>query len=98
MLDVKEAVKKAKAYVADIFSDEGVTNLGLEGVEHDDSTGMWEITLGFSRKWDKSDDLTNSALLSITGRSLAPPRTYKVVRLSDSDGTVLAVVPRETKN
>ncbi len=95
MLDVKEAVKKAKAYVADIFSDEGVTNLGLEGVEHDDSTGMWEITLGFSRKWNVD---TDNALARLAASAMSPPRTYKVVRLRDTDGTVLAVIPKEISN
>ncbi len=94
MLDVKEAVKKAKAYVADIFSDEGVTNLGLEGVEHDDSTGMWEITLGFSRPWN---DSTQDAIAKIVGYSNSR-RTYKIVRIRDTDGTVLSVLPRETNN
>ena len=34
-MDVKEAVNTAKAYVAELFANEGLSNLGLEEVEFD---------------------------------------------------------------
>ena len=85
MLNVKEAVKQAKAYVADLFADEGITNLGLKGVEHDDGAKTWKITLGFTRP-----------LQSPFGeRGFVGGRTYKTVRLRDTDGEVISVIPRE---
>ena len=86
MLNVKEAVKQAKAYVADLFAEEGITNLGLEGVEHDDGARMWVITLGFNR----SIQSPFAELLGTVGQ-----RSYKTVRLLDVSGEVVSVMPRE---
>ena len=49
-MDVKQAVAVAKSHVADLFSDEGITALGLEAVEFDDTNNAWKITIGFSRE------------------------------------------------
>ncbi|MBV8203134.1 MAG: hypothetical protein JOZ15_21170 [Acidobacteria bacterium] len=49
-IDVKEAVRAAKTFVADILASEKVTNIGLEEVKLDDA--QWLVTLGFSRPWD----------------------------------------------
>ena len=32
-MDVKEAAKLAKEYVADLFADEGIANVGLEEIQ-----------------------------------------------------------------
>jgi hypothetical protein len=45
-MEVKEAVKIAKAYLADLFEGERIKNLGLEEVEYDEFTQSWGITLG----------------------------------------------------
>ena len=52
-MDVKDAVNAAKTYVAQLFADEGLSNLGLEEVEFDDGSGAWRVTVGFSRPWDR---------------------------------------------
>jgi hypothetical protein len=88
-IDVKQAVIFAKLYIADLFSDEGLTNLGLEEVVYDDMDDQWRITLGFSRRWDQ-----NSLLSSIGS---IQNRTYKVVTL-DQAGTVLSVTNRNVAN
>ena len=51
-MDVKEAIAAAKKYVAEVYSDEHVTNLGLEEVEHAVATGNWVVTLSFFRPWN----------------------------------------------
>ena len=52
-MDVKEAVTKAKSYVADVFDGEGPRNIGLEEARFDDGQDLWLITIGFSRRWDE---------------------------------------------
>ena len=89
-MDVKEAVKRAKTYVAELFSEEGLTNLGLEEIEYDDQAGTWDVTLGFSRPWNT----TRSALTALTGEAAAR-RTYRVVKVRGSDGEVLSVKRRD---
>lgn len=84
-MDVKEAVRLAKAHVTDLFGPEGITNLGLEEVEYDDTREQWRITLGFSRPW-------NQRLLT-TGME----RVYKFIVLN-KEGKPLSVKNRETAN
>ena len=87
-MDVKEAVGTAKAYVAELFAGEQITNVGLEEVEFDDMTNGWRITIGFSRPWDQKNALT--AALG-EGR---PARSYKVLRVDDKTGRVDSLTDR----
>lgn len=93
-MDVKEAVNQAKRYVAQLFADEQIVNLGLEEVEFDDAGPTWSVTVGFSRPWE-------SETVSPAMRSLSPfgpssyRRCYKVVRVADDTGHVLSVKNRE---
>ncbi|MBV9863488.1 MAG: hypothetical protein JO267_15225 [Alphaproteobacteria bacterium] len=91
-MQVKEAVEAAKAYVLDLFNAEGITNLGLEEVEYDESAGEWCVTLGFSRPWDSRAN----ALAAVVGQQLNPSRSYKVVRISDRTKEIRSVRNRET--
>jgi hypothetical protein len=84
-LETKQAVKLAKEWAAGQFSEEGIEDIGLEEVRW--SNGYWEITLGFSRRWDRM-------LLGGIG-GLARPRTYKVVTISDADGSIVSLRNRE---
>ncbi len=85
-MDVKEAVKTAKTYVADLLQDEGVTNLGLEEIEHNDLSGEWLVTLGFSRPWDRA---ANGIIM------MSPTqRVFRVVAVKD-DGKVTSVRLRD---
>ena len=87
-MDVKEAVELAKKHIANLFSNEGITNLGLEEVEYDDARDQWRITLGFSRAWDQQ-----GFVVTALGPA-AIKRTYKVV-LIDKEGRPLSVKNRE---
>ena len=50
-MDVKEAVQTAKKYVAELFTDETIADVGLEEVEFNNTSNSWEVTIGFSRPW-----------------------------------------------
>lgn len=84
-MDVKQAVHLAKTYLADLYSDEGLSELRLEEVEHDDDREVWNITLGFFRPPTASDSPFAMAFNS---------RIYKVVQVRD-DGRVISVKHRE---
>jgi hypothetical protein len=84
-MNVKEAVSVAKDYVADLFIEEKIVDLGLEEVEYDDSQHVWNVTLGFSRPWNNRNPLvtfSNSGL---------PKRDYKVVKVSDTSSQVISI-------
>jgi len=91
-LDVKEVVLKAKKYAAEIFADENIVNLGLEEVVFDE--GVWRVTVGFSRPWDKPTGPFGIATIGIT-QGLA--RSYKVVEIRDNTGQIVAVKNREPR-
>lgn len=85
-MDVKEAVIIAKNYVSNLFSDENISNLGLEEVEFDDKGEQWRVTIGFARPWDK-----NSLSEVVKGSTFS--RSYKVVAINE-DGSVASVKDR----
>ena len=90
MLDVKDAVSVAFKYVQDLFSQDGIVNLGLEEVEYDPHEDAWSVTVGFSRPWDLP--ARNGVLVPINPTS--PRRDYKVVRVDANTGNVDSVKNR----
>jgi hypothetical protein len=76
-MDAKEAIATAKKYLADIYADENITNLGLEEVEHDRGAGNWAVTLAFSRPWNTPRTRAQEVLENLGGVS-ALKRSYKV--------------------
>lgn len=90
-MDVKEAVKTAVGYVKELYSDENITNVGLEEVVKDPIDEEWTVTVGFSRPWDFP---AQSFATTLQGRN--PARQYKLVKI-DKSGQVVAVKIRETK-
>ena len=87
-MDVKEAVVSAKAYVNELFAPEKIEDIGLEEFEFDRPHQEWRITIGFSRPWQGM-----GALSIATGIPRA--RSYKVVTVSDADGSVTSIKDRE---
>ena len=88
-MEVKEAVRTAKTYVADLLADEGLMYLGLEEVERDEDDHTWRVTVGFSREWNS----VRNALSLVSGDP-ALNRAYRVVTIRD-DGQVISLKKRE---
>ncbi len=89
-MDVKDVVKHAVDHVRILFEHENISNLGLEEVEFDPSAKAWIVTVGFSRPWD----YPQTALAGLSGQAGRPHRSFKIVRISDEDGAILAVKNR----
>jgi len=49
MMKVKEVVKIAITHINDVFSDEEISNVGLEEITFNEHDDYWSITVGFSR-------------------------------------------------
>ena len=75
-------------YVGDIFDGEEIEHVGLEEVVFDDESDQWLITIGFSRPWDRPKTL------SAAQREEPLTRSYKVVRINDTDGRVISLKDR----
>jgi len=91
----KEAASLARAWVADVFADDDIANLGLEEIRFDDPRDQWLITVGFDRFYapvrSRVDAINKPAFLE-------PPRvvrSYKVVRINNGDGAVVSVEERQ---
>lgn len=98
-MDVKEAVQTAKKYVAELFTDETITNVGLEEVVFDDTSNNWEVTIGFSRPWDYEkirNPMAEALANPLADRSINRPvvRSYKLVCINDDDGHVISLKNR----
>jgi hypothetical protein len=95
-VDVKHVVRTAVAFVKDVYSEEKITNVGLEEVRSEE--GVWLVTVGFSRPWDYPK--VKRSVYDITGGLLpstepVPTRDYKVVRIDAESGEVLGMEIRE---
>ncbi len=86
-MDVKQAVNVAREYLADLFSEEGLMDVGLEEVVFNDAAQEWRITMGFSRPWDRK-----TILAAIN--DARPTRSYKVLRIDDETGVVSSITDR----
>ena len=86
-LEIKHAVRIAKDWLADLYSEEGIAEIGLEEVRIEDRN--WEITLGFVRP------VANKLLSALQGGSNPAGRLYKVLRVSDTEKKVIEMRNRE---
>ena len=85
-MEVNDVVNVAKQHIASLFRDEGVRNVGLEEVEFEEKQGMWLVSIGFSRPWDEPK---HSYALVVNNAETK--RSYKIVRVRDSDGEIVSV-------
>lgn len=88
-LDVDQAIRAAKSFVLRVLAEEEPVNVGLEEVEFDDRTGIWQVTIGFSRPWDRP-----GALFGLEPTS-SLKRAYRVVTVSDSSGEAISMKRRD---
>ena len=82
-----EAVEAAKKYIRSLYKDEPIVDVGLEELEFaDKDPGVWEVTIGFRRRWQGGSEVKNLFSPRVA-------RTYKTVRIRD-DGTLISVKHR----
>lgn len=89
-MNVKDAVKTAINYVIELFSQEELTNVGLEEIVFNEPENCWQVTVGFSRPWDYPP----KGVFAELQPKIHPSRQYKVVQVTES-GEVKAVKIRE---
>ncbi len=97
-MELADAVRVAKQYVKDAFSEEKIRELGLEELTFDEGGQIWNVTVGFSRPWDyvsSKDIYSQMAEVAAGTAGRAKNRTYKKVLVSDSNGKVLALQNRD---
>ena len=90
-MDVKEAVVTAKTYIADLFDEEGITDISLEEVVLDELSGDWKVT---SRLYPPREPASSQGAAILVRPLNRLNRSYKVVRIKESDGSVISVTDR----
>ncbi len=92
-MDVREAARTAKTYIANVFADEAIDEVGLEEVDFDDHSNLWKITISFLRPRGEMDRFQAAA----SGYPAGTPtmrRSFKVVNIDDGSGSVVSVKHR----
>ncbi len=92
-MNVRDAVVIAKNWVKEMLSDEGVSNIGLEEVQHDPNQGVWYITIGFSRPWNSPRQNALSALVDQSPLK----RAYRVIAVREPSGEVISMKKRDDR-
>jgi len=80
-MDLKEAVAVAKQQINDLFAADAPQNVRLEAFLYDDHLMVWSLTIGF-------------AFSGHTEGPVTQVRSYKVVRVSEADKSVLSIRDR----
>lgn len=80
-MDLREAAAVAKQRVIDLFTPDTPQLIRLEEFLYDDHLMVWSLTIGFALP-QRGDDDSPSA------------RSYKIVRVSETDKSVLSVRDR----
>ncbi len=87
-MDVKEAVRTAKEYIAELYAGEEITYVGLEEVVFNEESNSWNVTIGFSRPWNNRNAIVHF------GGDLRTMRSYKVICINNDDGDVESLTDR----
>jgi len=83
MVQLKDAVSRARAYLTDFFSMNSVKELQLEGVELSEDEKYWLVTFSYFGPEELSD----------AEPSFGKPfyKTYKSVKIKASDGSLVGL-------
>ena len=94
-MEVKEAVRVAKAWVSEVFAEEHVHDIGLEETVFEESSGRWLITVGFRRRIGRAAKLQDQSVIDMlrAGQGIEN-RCYKVVLVDDKTGKVIEMRDR----
>lgn len=91
MIDVKEAVRIAFEYVADLMADEKIGKIRLEEVERTQNDAEWIVTVSFPRE----PVPLNSGVAAIAAAATLTPdraeRAYREVRIDAASGQVISM-------
>ena len=99
MIDVKEAVKIAAAYFADLYADQSYSSVLLEEVEYKENTNIWLITLGYSPPQTIPENVRDQfSLLSPLSAFPAKERQYKIFTMDAETGKVLSMKIRTVEH
>ncbi len=93
--EVTAAIRTAKEFLLKAFQGEKIENLGLEEVRRNKHDDTWEITLGFSRRWEAPPPNNTFLAMAAAAAAARPLRTYKVVTVDPNGPKGLSITNRQ---
>ena len=95
MIEVKQAVETAANYLADLFANEGISDIRLEEVELSEDGQTWYVTLSFLRTRKATGRTLVDGLRVGSVGGIEKDRDFKVLALRATDGQVTSVKIRQ---
>lgn len=92
--EVNAAIQVAKEFLLKAFQGEKLENLGLEEVQWNKYENTWNITFGFSRRWDHPPPSNHFLAMAAAAAAARPQRTYKVVTVDLNGPKGLSITNR----
>lgn len=93
-MEVKDAVRLAKSYVADLFADEKIRDIGLEEADFDETSDRWMITVGFRRPFERNVQRQDNSFMTMFKIHAFENRWYKCVTVDSKSGKVVSMHDR----
>lgn len=93
-MNVKEVVASAKKHAQELLEGEALSGFQLEEVAYNDTSGVWDITLGYYVRDSKPMSGLAATVASLQGGA-SVERKYKIFRIRDEDGKFLSMKIRE---
>src|SRR5438067_1615220 len=90
-IDLKQAIRVAKAQVADMLEGESYSQLGLEEVKYDDRNDEWLITLGLNHPWNIEKEARGSIAYGLPTSITRQLRSYKKIRIDGKTGRFISM-------
>lgn len=86
-LTIKEAIRRAREFVMDMYQDQNAYDYLLEGVELTDDEAYWLVTFSFIREREAYSAIEKLQSNIGTTRTIVE-KFYRTIRVSASDGSV----------
>jgi hypothetical protein len=87
-MNLQKAVAVARQQIETAFAADAPRDIRLESFLYDDHLMVWSLTIGFALS-NRTDGASPSA-----GQPPGQARNYKIVRVSETDKSVLSVADR----
>lgn len=95
MITIKEAVKKAREYAAELYEGEAIKNLLLEEAVFDESEKNWLITLGYDSSRVKREVPSGLASTLTSMSKEETLREYKTFSIHGESGELVSMKLRK---
>ena len=92
MVDVKEAVAKARGYLQDMYQIEQFKDVLLEEVDLSEDNKYWNVTIGFTRLQEST---SGGPMATLIGQSAEFKREYKVFQIDAGTGDLRSMRSRK---